>query len=166
MNPKHHRRRAFSSGLAMHVVLKANVSVFHGARVSEIVDRVLLRFGKHFAVTVYHRALVGNNLHLVLAPKTQTGLSGFLRVVAGQISLKVSKSKAPFWQQRPWSTLVQWGRHYNRVVKYVALNYLEGRDLIKRVKNIGTELKKYEKWISQVLKRGLTQLAANESMAF
>ena len=157
MNPNHHRWRAFRKGFAMHVVLKSNVQVFYGNRSKITIDWILSHFGKHFEVKIYHRALVGNHLHLILLPKDNAKLSGFLRVVAGQISAKLWKNNSPFWKSRPWSRIVHWGKHYSTAIKYVALNYLEGTKQIIRSKNARSELHRYARAIQEVLEDGLTQ---------
>jgi REP element-mobilizing transposase RayT len=156
VNPRHHKIRSFRQGFALHVVLKSYHQVFWGKRAKETTDFVLSRYGRYFGVKVYHRAIVGHHLHLILLPRSKGDLAGFLREVSGQISLRLWKAETAFWSSRPWSRVLQWGKDYGIATKYVALNYLEGMKLITRRKKAQSELKIYERSIKAVLERGLT----------
>ena len=162
MNPAHHRKRSFSQGKAHHFVFKAHTQAFFGNHAKALVDRLLKGYGKYFGVKIYHRGYVGNHLHIILLAPNEKTLAGFLRVLTGQIALRLNKSNTAFWKCRPWSRIIQWGRDYGIATKYVALNVLEGMNRVIRSKNttkeLSSELKLYQKSIEEVLAQGLTQL--------
>lgn len=158
MNPNHHRKRDFSKSEALHVVLRSRHNIFWGKKVRFLVDKLLLAYAKYFGLKIYHRAYVGTHLHLILMPRTKKDLSGFLRVLSGQIAVSLKTVGEVFWASRPWSKILKWGRNYGTAVKYIALNYLEGINAILRLNNGKSELKQYEVLIKKVLDEGLTKI--------
>lgn len=163
MYPRHHKKRQIRLTQAHHITLKCAYYLFTQNRVRQIIDHFLEKYCAHFGIRIYHRAVVGNHIHLVLMPRKEEDLHGFLRVFSGQLStrfreLKLVPLKAKnIWQLRPWSRVIKWGRAYTTAMKYVALNYLEGINRIKRTHK-QDEIRRHKHLIDEVIKHKLTQL--------
>ena len=162
MNPHHHKTRAFKLKQAHHIVLKCHYRVFSQARVRQITDSVLLKYGEYFRVKIYHRAIVGDHIHVMVLPKNSSGLHGFLRVITGQLGMKLKglgitpKGKS-LWVSRPWSRVLAWGRAVTTAMHYIALNYLEGQGKVRR-SHKQNELREKAALIQDVLEKQLTKL--------
>lgn len=136
---------------------------FTSKRVRQSIDHLIETYCDYFEISIYHRAVVGNHIHLILLPKREADLHGFLRVFSGQLSnwlrrLKIiPKDAKNIWKARPWSRVLEWGEAYSTAIKYVALNYLEGVKRIART-HLPDEMRRHKLLIEEVLKRGLTKL--------
>jgi REP element-mobilizing transposase RayT len=162
MNPKHHKQRDFKEKQAQHVVLSSCYKIFFNPRSKQIADSLLKTYSAHFKIKIYHRAIVGNHIHLICLAQNRTSLAGFLRVISGQLSQRLKlKGLVPntsgFWKSRPWSRVLTWGRGYGTAIKYVALNLLEGERKIRRYV-YKDEIKVFAALIEEVLSKGLTAL--------
>ena len=155
MKPHHHRKRNIRQGLALHVTLKTTQTVFVSKVSRRLVDRLLVGYSKYFKVKVYHRAVLGNHIHLSLKPHSRESLAGFLRVLTGQLAARLKLKTGSFWLTRPWSRVLQWGKDFHTAQKYVALNYLESIGKVIRSKN-KSNLKVFGWLISEVLAKGWT----------
>ena len=132
--------RVFDPKRALHVVLRSSQATgaqslkrFDG-KISEILNRQCEVHG----VRVYARANAGNHLHLVLKAPSRRALRGFLKAVCGLIARKVTGSERGaagaarigpqgdrFWDARPFSRVVSWGRDFVGVKNYLHLNRVE-----------------------------------------
>ena len=88
-------------------------------------------YAHRFKVKVYRAANVGNHLHLLVKATEKKHLADYLRVLAGRIAVTVTgaqkfvKRIGRFWDYLYWSRLVNWGRDFYNVRKYVTANELE-----------------------------------------
>ena len=81
-------------------------------------------------IRLYHWANVGNHLHMLIQAKDRRGLSRFLRVFAGITARRVTGAKrghpspfgAKFWSLLVFSRIVQWGRDFRGVIRYIIHN--------------------------------------------
>ena len=164
MNPLHHQTRDFKLKCAHHVVFKCHYRVFSQVQIRQMADSILLKYGEYFRVKIYHRAIVGDHIHLLVLPKSSSGLHGFLRVVTGQLGMRLKrlgitpKGKS-LWVFRPWSRVLSWGRDVTTAIHYIALNYLEGQGKLRRTHK-QDELKKNAVLIHEVLEKQLTKLTS------
>jgi hypothetical protein len=91
-------------------------------------------------VRLYRYANAGNHLHLVVLPGSRKALSAFLRALAGLIARQVlrtergrpfiratAEERTPtgFWDARPYTRIVEWGRDFAGACRYVLRNELE-----------------------------------------
>ena len=153
---KRRKRRPLSLKNPLHLVLRSDFA--YGSRSllghRPLIEKVIAKAKKRFAIRVYEMAIVSNHIHIVIKGRTRQGLQNFFRVVAGHIaqelhrqfpifqgelpSEKAIPGGAPkalekvnkFWQTRIYSRIVGWGREYLRVKKYVVQNALEALGLI------------------------------------
>ena len=145
-------KRPVSSGHAIHVVMRSEIAKgklsmryrSHRKKVDDLVRRQAERWG----MKIYRYANVGNHLHILLRPASRRRFAGFLRSVSGLIARIVlqaergSKKSVKFWQWRPFTRIVQWGRDFVRTKKYVLLNAKEAAGFLS--------LRKLERWLKQL----------------
>ena len=125
--------RPLSSKHAMHIVLRSEIakrelSMRHPRhRVDDIVHQQAEKWG----VRIYRYANVGNHLHILVRVGSRKLYQGFIRSIAGLIARSVlnsqrgRSSQQKFWQARPFTRVVRWGRDYIRAKDYVVLNARE-----------------------------------------
>ncbi len=87
-------------------------------------------------VKVYRFANSGNHLHLVILPRSRPAFQAFIRAVSGliaRITLKVERGRAlgiRFWDARPFTRILAWGRDFRRTSDYLLRNTLEALGFI------------------------------------
>jgi len=54
-----------------------------------LINAILDKAAKKFAVSIYERAIVSNHIHLLIRAKNRTQLQNFFRVVAGHIAQEI-----------------------------------------------------------------------------
>jgi REP element-mobilizing transposase RayT len=120
------RKRHFRPTLPLHVVVRSSQaqgkkSLFvHGKAVARILDE---QSSRH-SVRIYGAANAGNHLHLLIQAPSQEHLSNFLRALTGRVAQAV-RAKKGFWDARPFSRIVNWGRDFKNVARYIAINSTE-----------------------------------------
>lgn len=125
-------RRPLSTKNAIHLVLKSKVAF--GARSllsprnAAAVESIIRKRAGRGGVRIYHFVNVGNHLHLVVRLGKQRSFPSFIRSVTGLIArhvLGAERGRARgvrFWQARPFTRIVSWGRDYIRLRGYMAKN--------------------------------------------
>ena len=134
-NPK--IKRPLTTKHAIHLVLKSELArgnkSFLRARNVDRIDRIVRSSAKKFGVRLYHFVNVGNHIHLVVKLHDTQTYSSFIRAVTGLIARHVLQAQRnaakgiKFWQARPFTRLVTWGRDYNRVKRYMEKNREQAR---------------------------------------
>ena len=134
-NPK--TARTVNSKQGLHIVLRSRHA--RGARSflarAREIEALLKDVGTKTGVKVYRVANAGNHLHLLVKFLNRRALRRFLRAVTGIIaritlgaqkgSPSALKDDESFWDARPFTRIVAWGRDFNRVKNYLQLNRLE-----------------------------------------
>lgn len=146
-NPR--ERRPISLKRPLHLVMRSSLArgdrsfllPKRARRIRAIVDRAASRHG----VKLYRFANSGNHLHLVVLPRSRAAFQGFIRSVTGLIaratlgverghakgmkgsrrSDQVRSKRVKFWDARPFTRIIEWGRDYKRVSAYLRQNVLE-----------------------------------------
>jgi REP element-mobilizing transposase RayT len=127
--------RPFSPHAPVHLVLKSKRakgawSLLHRKNQARV-NSMIYVYAHRFKVKVYRAANVGDHLHLLVKATERKHLADYLRVLAGRIAVTVSgaqkyvKKIGRFWDYLYWSRLVNWGRDFYNVRKYVSANELE-----------------------------------------
>ena len=113
-------------------------------------NRVLDKFSNRFHVKVYRLAINSNHLHLSIKGATREGIQNFFRVVAGHIAQEILRQyplkeeagiarrgpgkhqpyKRKFWDDLVFSRVVEWGRDFRAVCRYILQNTLEAEGII------------------------------------
>jgi REP element-mobilizing transposase RayT len=119
----------------MHLVMRSSHAVgeksfLRTIRARKIHDLVH-RLGRKHRVRVYRFANVGNHLHLLVMPKSRAAFKAFVRAIAGviaRITLGAQRGHAQgqkFWDARPFTRIVEWGRDFKIACQYILQNRLE-----------------------------------------
>ena len=130
--------RPLSLKRPLHLVLRSSIargdlSLLRRAR--EIEDLVH-RTARASDVKVYRFANSGNHLHLIVRPRTRRAFHAFIRAITGLIArlvLCAERGRAHgtrFWDARPFTRIIEWGREFRQVGDYLLQNILEARGLI------------------------------------
>ncbi len=131
------RARPLTTSQAIHLTMRSSLargsrSMLANSGRKLHIERKLRKLSAQFGVKIYRFANVGNHLHLLLRITNRNLFQNFLRSIAGiiaRICLGAERGKSKglkFWDQRPWTRIVPWGRAYGSIVKYVELNFFEG----------------------------------------
>lgn len=130
---KYRTARPLSTKKAMHVVIRSSQATgpWSFKRFDKEIERILNSAAKRFGVRVYSFANAGNHLHLIIKLGNRFTYAGFIRSITGAIALKVTRAsklkklKQRFFDRRPYSRVVEWGRAFRIAKDYVQLNFLE-----------------------------------------
>ncbi len=138
---RHERPLVFRSG-SMHISLKSTKAMgrysFQDSRNRARVKRFIEEFSTKKGVLILSMANVGNHLHLHVKLHNRDlyiawirGLtSGLAMMVMGLQGLKnLRKKKLKFWDQRPFSRVIENFKHFLTAKKYLEINQLEGLGL-------------------------------------
>ncbi len=149
---KRRKRRPLSVKNPLHLVLRSDFA--YGTRSllrhRPLIEKVIAKAKKRFAIRVYEMAIVSNHIHMMVKGCSRQDLQNFFRVVAGHIAQellrqfpllpserikrggasKTREKENRFWQTRIYSRIVSWGREYTNVKEYVVQNALEALGLI------------------------------------
>lgn len=137
-NPR--EARPISLRRPMHLVLRSShaqgaQSFLKPAR-ARIIRDLVARAAKTKGVKVYRFANSGNHLHLIVLPSSRAAFHAFIRTVSGliaRVTLDVERGRAQgkqFWDARPFTRILEWGRDYLHTCRYLAQNTLEALGFI------------------------------------
>ena len=139
---------------AMHLVLRSDRArgpkslLKYDAVVRAVIAKLALRHG----VRVYRIVNAGNHLHITLKLSKQFLWHGFISGVTGGIARALGFKRDPstrqgFWNSRPFTRVIAWGRDYNVVKDYHVLNQLEADGAVPP----RSQMLKPERWRHVVL---------------
>jgi hypothetical protein len=92
---------------------------------------MIQRIAQRQGIRIYRYANSGNHLHVVLRAKSRVAYQRFIRTVTGliaRLTLGVERGRGSgikFWDARPFTRILEWGRDYQTAVAYVSQNTLE-----------------------------------------
>jgi REP element-mobilizing transposase RayT len=153
-NPR--EARPVSSKRPMHLVMRSTLargdrSFLRFGRAKQI-KSLVERVSRSHGVKLYRYANGGNHLHMIVLPKSREGFNGFIRAITGliaRLTLGVERGRAKglkFWDARPFTRVLEWGKDYTQVCQYLLQNTLEALGFIpykpRNVKNGGRNAKK------------------------
>jgi hypothetical protein len=135
-NPK--TKRPVTSKKCMHLVMRSQLA--HGRlslfRFEKQIEKIILTQGRNFGVKVYRQANAGNHLHLAVLPRSRNAYNGFIRSISGLIARLVLKAERSnpkgirFWEKRPFTEIVEWGKQFKTLSNYLMQNTLEALGFI------------------------------------
>lgn len=121
----------------MHVVLKSKVARGRLSllRYQNQIWKVIAKQAERFDIKVYKMAISGTHLHLGTRAKTKEGFKNFLRSIAGQIARLILRLNShlnlkPFWSYPLYTRIIEWGKAYQNLKKYIFQNELEAQGMI------------------------------------
>ncbi len=121
--------RPLSTTKAVHLTIRSKACKNGISLRSETsaINKHIFTFSESFGLKVYKHAINSNHIHLVIRIKDRRQYNGFIRALTGTIALKFKmKCKTTnFWDLRPFTRLVNWGRDFQRVCNYITKNFKE-----------------------------------------
>lgn len=166
--------RPLSRKDSVHFVLRSEWAMgpdsFLAKRNYASIEHIIKRFAKKFGVRIYQQSINSNHLHLLIRITNRTLYRAFIKAISGQIASHVmgqqsfklyaesrQQTKAgdgrnslnealeSFWQFRPFSRLVHWGRDFKICTSYLKQNILEAFGFVK----YKPRKNHYSAWIKQ-----------------
>lgn len=146
-------KRPLSFKRSVHLVLRSSLAKGERSflRKNREIQQIINAQGKNLGVKVYKLANAGNHLHLLILPHSRRAFHRFIRAISGLIARAVlgverGKSKGlKFWDKRPFTQIVEWGRQYRNTCKYLMQNTLEALGFIpyqpRKYKMIGRRVR-------------------------
>ena len=121
---------------AMHLVLRSDRARGPKSllKYDRVVRSVIGKLASRHGVRIYRIVNAGNHLHITLKLSKQFLWHGFISGLTGGIArvlqYKRENSKQGFWNSRPFTRLISWGRDYDIVKDYHTLNQLESDGVV------------------------------------
>lgn len=136
-NPK--LKRPISIKNASHLVLRSVLAQgpLSFLRKDGEIQQITKRQAKKFGVKIYRYANGGNHLHMIILPRSRQAFNSFIRSITGLIARLVlgaergSAKNLQFWERRPFTRIVEWGRAYKQACDYLLQNTLEALGFIE-----------------------------------
>jgi REP element-mobilizing transposase RayT len=157
LHGKRRNARPLSTKEPIHVVLRSSWAggafSFLLSKNKKTIEHQLRVTSKRYGVKVYRSAIVSNHLHLIIQIHNRKAYLNFIRVFSGQVashmmnrrsfrqfqkslpsqnrdSAEVQGSGQAFWQFRPWTRVLYWGKDFRSACAYVLQNTLEALGFI------------------------------------
>lgn len=137
LHPSHPKKcRPIDANQALHVVLRSpmargKLSMLRDSYELQI-KLIIRRQARTFGIKIHRYANGGNHLHMLVSPPANRAhFAHFLRAVSGLVArlvLKAERGRAKgekFWQYRPFSRTVAFGRAFEVCRKYISKNIFE-----------------------------------------
>jgi REP element-mobilizing transposase RayT len=162
--------RPLARNEAIHFVLRSpyakGATSFRSRKNLPEIEKILAACARKYQVRIYRKAIQSNHIHLILKIHNRWLYRCFISVISGKIASLVMnqlsfqnflKSLEPgegcrerekgqaFWEFRPFSRILTWGKDYQNCCRYLLRNILEAFGFIAykpRAKNFA-----YEKFI-------------------
>lgn len=129
---KQHALRALSFKHPIHLVLRSTKAkgrwAFMDYRNKPKIEHWVRRFSKKHGLKIYRLAVNWDHIHLVGRFHNRQLYRRFIRALTGAIPRSVMKFIHPeetFWDFRPFSRIVNWGKDFVGVCEYLLQNELE-----------------------------------------
>lgn len=151
----------------MHLVLRSSLASgpksFLRSKYSARIRNIIRKQAQINGVKLYGVANKGNHFHLLVLPRSKKAYANFVRAISGLIARVVTGlergksksnstlskaadlgqrtaalSKKKFWDQRPFSRIIEWGRNFKIAKQKVTSGSLDSigfGDLIPVIKN-------------------------------
>lgn len=137
-NPR--EARPISTRKPIHLVMRSSLArgerSFLKEKRARRIESLVRRLAKSKGVKVYRFANSGNHLHFLLLPSSRAAFNAYVRAVSGliaRIALGTERGSGQglkFWDARPYTRVVEWGREFKAVCRYVLQNTLEALGFI------------------------------------
>jgi REP element-mobilizing transposase RayT len=134
---KAHAREArpISIKRPMHLVMRSTLATgersFLRAKRARKIEELVHRLGKEKGVKVYRFANSGNHLHFIVLPRSREAFKSYIKAITGIIARltlgaeRGNAKKIRFWDAKPYTKIIEWGREYVTVCRYLLQNTLE-----------------------------------------
>jgi REP element-mobilizing transposase RayT len=129
-------KRPFHKDMFSHLVMRSALAIGERSMLraahKRIIEEIVRGSARIFAVKIERYVNVGNHLHLLIKAPNRQAQANFLRTISGRIVRQIMgvEKGSPgrfkkFWDSKPFTRLVSWGRAYKAVTHYLSLNSLE-----------------------------------------
>lgn len=137
-NPR--EARPISTKRPLHLVMRSSLargerSFLRGKRARIIFD-IVQKAARSHGVKIYRYANSGNHLHLIILPDSRRAYRAFVRTISGliaRVTLGVERGRPQdqqFWDARPFTRILEWGRDFQSTCAYLKQNVLEALGFI------------------------------------
>jgi len=155
-NARH--KRPFHSKKPLHLVLKSSLCKGRlsllNPKYAKRIQATIFFYAKRYHLRVYRFQNVGNHLHIVLQGQNLAQYSAFVRAISGRIAQVLlknmgfdslggdpkkkqnTKTKIKFWDYRPFSRIVGWGKDFAIMKDYILKNTLDVLGLQRTSENL------------------------------
>lgn len=133
-------QRPISVKRPLHLVMRSSLAKgersFLNPKRSRIIRELIHRSANDHGVKIYRFANSGNHLHFILLPGSRAAFMRFIRSISGviaRVTLGAQRGKAlgiKFWDARPFTRILEWGKDYRRACNYLKQNILEALGFI------------------------------------
>ncbi|MEQ1876774.1 MAG: transposase [Bdellovibrionia bacterium] len=132
--------RPISTKHAIHLVLRSSKA--KGARSflynphRSNVDRLIRKFCDRYGVKLYMLGFGYNHIHFQIRVTNRFTWKPFIRGLTAAIAMSVTGTaktralKEKFWDNRPWTRVMDWGKAYWAANRYMIMNEMESARLI------------------------------------
>ena len=137
LNGRRKRQRPLSFRKPIHIVIRASLATGRWSFVKKEnrvkIERWLAKFSLQTGTKVYEKALVSNHIHMVILCRNRKAYCDCIRALTGTLPRSVFRFQHPtksFFDHRPFSRIIEWGRDYKNTCSYVIQNALEALGVI------------------------------------
>jgi hypothetical protein len=143
--------RPMSTRKPVHLVLNASVGLgsksLLNPRFAKRIQKIVYRSGRKLGVKVYRFANAGTHLHLVILPCSKKAYLSFIRGISGLIARlvtgrersvaensanqKQNSKHIRFWDARPFTRILEWGRDYAVASRFLKQKSLAALGFVK-----------------------------------
>ncbi len=137
-NPRAARPLSFKRPL--HLVMRSSFAKgersFLSPRRAKRIEILVRELARARRIRVYRYANAGNHLHLVVRVPSSSAYKSYIRALTGliaRLTLGAERGRArgvKFWDARPFTRVIEWGRDFRAAVDYVLQNRLEALGFI------------------------------------
>jgi REP element-mobilizing transposase RayT len=133
-NPR--EQRPISIKKPMHLTMRSRLAtgdrsfLIHERSIK--IETIIHKAAKVHGVQILRFANAGNHLHIAILPKSRKAFVAFIRTISGliaRITLNKERGRAgkalKFWDARPYTRILEWGREFANVKAYLVKNTLE-----------------------------------------
>ena len=132
-NPR--EARPISTKRPIHLVMRSSLargehSFLRPGRARHV-QKLVHELARRKGVKIYRFANSGNHLHFVLLARSRESFRAYLRALTGilaRVTLGVERGRARairFWDARPFTRVLEWGRDFRGACAYLLQNELE-----------------------------------------
>lgn len=156
-------QRPLSAGQAIHLVIrsqwtKKRFALSHKNNLPNV-KKVLISTAQKYKIRIYQYSIVSNHIHIIFRARRRWQYRAFVCVITGQIAQTImgnlsfknflkqlegegvrqerrQHKEQQFWDHRPFTRILDWGRDFRTCMRYVRQNTLESLGSIPYKKRI------------------------------
>jgi REP element-mobilizing transposase RayT len=171
LHGRRRRQRPLSVKDPVHLILRSSwasgLNSFLRPHNKNAIQKIIATTAQKYGVRVYRTAIASNHIHSIVRIHSRRLYRTFIRVLAGKIASHVMKNQSfkifrkglrgdppeiqgkgqAFWQFRPFTRLMHWGRDFTKCCAYLKQNTLEALGFTPHKPRQNY----YAKWIKETL---------------